>query len=428
MAHVAFVCNPGDRLDPAARSSVPIVIASLAREVARSGHDVSILGPDAAKASSDPTLAGIQLVNVSAGSRVVARLDQFLSGYVAAQNPFSTSDRCYARYRARVVGALSMLRPDIVHVSTYGQYLPEIAAALPGARRVLHLHDELWGHLPPDYVQARLGLAAHVLCVNTHIRDTLLSRDPAAHARVSVLHNAVDPELFRAGPAQGQPGRRLVYVGRLSPEKGLHVLGAAVGRLHQRFPDLVVDVVGSAGLIPYDWLRWIAADDAACRSLLPWYGTGPIDAIRRQIFDRGQSYVRDSIAAAGAGHTAFRLHDFVPHADLYAYYRTAAAVVCPSVCDEIPLSAYEGMAIGRPAVVSCDLSRDGPVAHGETALVVPRADPLRLADALAELLASPARAASMGAAARRAVLSNHTWSNAGQRLLAVYERLLAPGH
>ena len=422
MAHVAFVCNPSDRIDPAARTSVAIVIANLAREVARAGHRVSLLAPDASKAATDPALSGIELVDIHAGRRIVARLDQFLSGYAGTRSPFATSRRCHALFRARIIATLGRLRPDIVHFSTYSQYLPEIARRLPGTRSVLHLHDELLGHVPAEQFAPRLRCASQVLCVNSHIRDTLLRRRLVDGSKLAVLHNAVDPGLF-AVDAPPSHAHRLVYVGRISPEKGLHVLGAAVGRIFADFPGLVVDVVGPAGLIQFEWLRWIARDDAACRTLLPFYGNRPFDAFRRQVLDRGAAYVRDAIAAAGPARSAFRLHDFVPHAELQSFYRSAAAVVCPSVCNEIPLSAYEGMATGRPAVISGDALRDGPVVDGETALVVPRADPARLAGALAELLANPARAAMMGAAGRRTVLSHYAWRDAGRRLLAVYDRL-----
>lgn len=425
MAHVAFVCQPQDRLAPATRSSVAIVIASLAGEVARAGHRVSIIAADAAAAAGDPAVARAELIEVDPGRRIVARFDQFISGYFASRSAFSASDRSYSRYRSGIVRALATLRPDVVHLATYAQYLPALARALPGARLVLHFHDELWGHLPPDFAGPRLAHAAQVLCVNTHIAATVLRRHPFLQGRVSVLHNGVDPAVFTTGTPEHPSARRLLYVGRLSPEKGLHVLGAAMARVYERFPDVTVDLVGSPGLMPYDWLRWVARDDAPCRSLVAFYGSGPIGAVRAQLLDRGRSYVQKSIAVAGAARGAFRVQPFVPHANLRAIYRSATAVVCPSVCNEIPLSVYEGMAGGLPVVLSADAPQDGPVTHGETALVVPRANPDRLAEALLALLANPGRCSALGQSARARVLGEHTWNRAGQRLLTTYERLLA---
>jgi glycosyltransferase involved in cell wall biosynthesis len=63
----------------------------------------------------------------------------------------------------------------------------------------------------------------------------------------------------------------------------------------------------------------------------------------------------------------------------------------------------EAMAAGLP-VVACRIGGIPElVEHGVTGLLVPPDDPNALADAMAQLVANPARASALGAAARTAV-------------------------
>jgi glycosyltransferase involved in cell wall biosynthesis len=76
----------------------------------------------------------------------------------------------------------------------------------------------------------------------------------------------------------------------------------------------------------------------------------------------------------------------------------------PSGC---PNASIEAMAAGL-AVVATDVggARD-QIVHGETGLLVPRADPAALGEAIAELAADPARRASMGRAAHARALARY---------------------
>jgi glycosyltransferase involved in cell wall biosynthesis len=63
----------------------------------------------------------------------------------------------------------------------------------------------------------------------------------------------------------------------------------------------------------------------------------------------------------------------------------------------------EAMAAGRPVVATAVGGTPEVVTDGETGLLVPAAEPARLADAIAALLADPARARRMGETARARV-------------------------
>jgi glycosyltransferase involved in cell wall biosynthesis len=67
------------------------------------------------------------------------------------------------------------------------------------------------------------------------------------------------------------------------------------------------------------------------------------------------------------------------------------------------------------------------VTEGENGLLADSGDVDGFARAIRELLDQPERARAMGLAGRRRVLERHSWRKSAEKLLALYERLLAAG-
>ncbi|QJT00404.1 glycosyltransferase family 1 protein [Streptomyces asoensis] len=87
-------------------------------------------------------------------------------------------------------------------------------------------------------------------------------------------------------------------------------------------------------------------------------------------------------------------------------------------------TVQEAMASGVPVVAP---AAGGPldlVAHGRTGLLVPPRDATVVQDAVAALVADPARRAAYGAAGR-ATVEGRTWAAIGDRLIGHYEDVLA---
>ncbi|MEW6581799.1 MAG: glycosyltransferase [Actinomycetota bacterium] len=91
----------------------------------------------------------------------------------------------------------------------------------------------------------------------------------------------------------------------------------------------------------------------------------------------------------------------------------------------VPTKLVEAMAAGRPVVAS-DLPRMAALVRGTgCGLVVPAGDPEAHAAALTRLLSHEGDATRMGAAGRRAFLDGMTFEGEAQRLVALYDDLLA---
>ena len=212
---------------------------------------------------------------------------------------------------------------------------------------------------------------------------------PAARSRV--VYGWADPARF--WPEPGAPRRGVLFVGRLTPHKG-------VDRLIEALPeDAELRVVGSTGHDPdppeRDYPQLL-------RSL----------AARRRVEFLGA----------------------VPDADLPALYRGAQVLVLPSVhvtCygREIPvsellgLSCIEAMASGTPVVASSLGGLPEVVDHGVTGFLVEPGNSSELRERLAQILGDRRLAERLGQNARERFLEKFTWEACAERCLSAYSEL-----
>jgi len=178
-------------------------------------------------------------------------------------------------------------------------------------------------------------------------------------------------------------GGDVVFAGRLSPEKGVDTLIAAVGRLG---PSAVLQVAGEGS--DGDGLRRLADELAPGRVIF---------------------------------------HGRLSGADTQSLLRSAAVVAVPSRWYENqPMVVLEAMALGVPVVASDMGGLPELVEPGVTGALVPPDDEDALAAALAALLAEPERALAMGRAARAGIARGHSPETHLERLEEIYREAGAP--
>jgi glycosyltransferase involved in cell wall biosynthesis len=175
---------------------------------------------------------------------------------------------------------------------------------------------------------------------------------------VRVIPSGVDlPEAV--GQADEPP--HVLYVGRLSEEKGVRELAEAAG-------GLPLVVVG----------------DGPLRELVP--------------------------STVG----------FVPHDELGPYYERAAVVCVPSRREGYGVAAREAMAYGKAIVTTGVGGLADAIDDGTTGLVVAPGDVAALRSALERLLGDEGLRQRLGAAARDKARATFAWSVATEATLAVY--------
>ncbi|HEY8518630.1 MAG TPA: glycosyltransferase family 4 protein [Gammaproteobacteria bacterium] len=317
----------------------------------------------------------------------------------------------------RKIGALiDATRPDLVHChNIYHQLTPSIigAARRRGVPVVLTLHD--YKPVCPTYLRLRHGAPCSACLdggpfnvVRHRCADGSLARSALLYAeavvqrllrsyeqvdtfiapsefmraavtrrfppeRVRLLYNGVDTRAIT--PADGDAGY-VLYLGRLSAEKGIETLLEAHEGIADRVPLRIA-------------------------------GTGPLEAPLRARYPRAQFLGHLSGAAIDEA------------------IRGAALIAVPSRWYEnCPISVLEAMAHGKPVVASAIGGIPELVVHEETGLLFPPGDGRALADCLMRLMADASLRRRFGRAGRARVERRFSLEGHNAALLGTYKEVL----
>jgi glycosyltransferase involved in cell wall biosynthesis len=290
----------------------------------------------------------------------------------------------YGTYFAQAALDIRRLKPDCVLIHNYSQAIPIIRALNPTAKIVLLMHCDWLRHWDQRKLRSRLSQADLLLGVSDWVSEGIRVRFPEYAHRAVTLYNGVDLDLFQPG-APRPPGKRLLFVGRISPEKGVHILIQAFQRVIERHPEAELEIIGPSAVIAREFM-----------------GSAKYDDVLSSVLPLCRSSYADELQSGTARHgRRIRFSGVVPHSRLPERYRNADLLVAPSTTHEgFGLPIVEAMAAGLPVIASASGGMPELVRNGVTGLVVPRNDAAALAEAICTLLDHSERRKDMGAAAR----------------------------
>ena len=348
---------------------VQVHVGQLAEVLRARGHRVAVLAP------GGKDTQGIVWVGRTVGIRY--------QGTVAPVCPSPAAAR-------RVRSALRSLRPDVVHVHEPFVPIVGVTATLTSPAPVVGTF-----HAFAERSRALGVLAPALRPVWRRLAVRIAVSDAAAafvgerfDGEVRVIPNGSDVDAFAgAEPSNGLPGgRRLLWVGRLDPQKGFPVALHAFARLARHRPDL--------------W--FVVAGDGADRAALA----------------RIDREVRQRVVMLGS----------VPNGRLPGYLAGADAFLGPALGQEsFGIVLVEAMAAGVPVVASDIAGYREVIRAGVDGLLVPPGDDRALADAVAQVLDDAVLAGRLRAAGR-ARAEAYSWRAVVPRIEAAYEDALAAGH
>jgi glycosyltransferase involved in cell wall biosynthesis len=227
-----------------------------------------------------------------------------------------------------------------------------------------------------------------VVVVSRAMRDELVARGIASE-HILVNPNGVDPERYSPGidgavirRRYGLDGKTVVgFISTFQPWHGADVLADAFVRMVRANPAyrdsvrLLMIGAGSGAATARQMIAAAGLDAVA-------HFTGLVEQ------ERGPEHLAACDVLASP---------HVPNPDGSPFFGS-------------PTKLFEYMAMGK-AIIASKLDQIGEVLrHGETAWMVPPADPEALAAGLRRLVDDPKLRVSLGDAARRDVVAHHTWS------------------
>jgi glycosyltransferase involved in cell wall biosynthesis len=218
---------------------------------------------------------------------------------------------------------------------------------------------------------------SHFIAPSEALR-TLAGKAGLDKQRISVINNCLAPEFMDILPAE-QYGNYFLYVGRLSPEKGVKYLIEAMRNLP---PTVALRIIG----------------------------TGPEEA---------------QLKAQAADMPNVQFLGFMAREELIVEYRHCIASIIPSKWFEVfGLTAIETFACGRPVIGSRIGGIQEIIDEGETGFLVPLESSEALSQAMMALIESPELAQHLGKQALKKARRVYAPSLHIARMLALYSNIL----
>lgn len=278
---------------------------------------------------------------------------------------------------AALILARAMGKPFIASYHTeLGRYALDLTGDRLAAMIASHSVDWFYGQAERIYVPSATTGGA------------LSERTGIGESRIHPFSRGIDTELF-APEKRGPSGRRslgaapsetvLLYVGRISREKGVHLLAAAFKDAARTRPDLKLVCVGD----------------------------GP---------------AHDDLATSLAG-TNHHFTGTLRGEDLAAAYASADIFCLPSETETFGQVISEASASGLPTVVVDRGAAQESVVDGETGLVAASGEVEPLTAAISRLADDPELRSRMGSEGRELALAKPTWSEIFDRLIESYDDL-----
>jgi glycosyltransferase involved in cell wall biosynthesis len=343
--------------------------------------------------------------------------DRFLKPFrliretLSIQGPLFRSDLWYPGYYLKVAVDLRRQGCDIVHVYYYPQCAALIKSLNPALRVILHMHGEWLTQAKFHRLESRLQKIDSVISCSEFVTQAIRTMFPQIASRCKTVPMGMSPEAFSLGSEDHQEGnfspRRLLYVGRVSPEKGVHVLLDAFELILRQFPDATLTIVGPEWIAPREDIASLCLDKDMLASLTPFYNHGYLLQLKQRL----SLDARKRVTFAG----------LVAHGEVPRFFRSADIYVGPSLYESFGVSIIEAMAAGLPVVTTRVGVVPEVISDGQSGLIVEPANASAIADAVIHLFTDARLRSTISRAGRQTVSKQFSWETVCSSLIDVYD-------
>jgi len=230
------------------------------------------------------------------------------------------------------------------------------------------------------------GIVDRVITLTQYTKGEILSRLPGLEGKISVVPLGNSGSLVKGCEERIFGGCSVVlFFGLIRKYKGLEVLLDAFNTVAEKCPAARLVVAGS-----------ITEKGMALRD---YEGILRPDARSRTMF----------------------VTRYINAGDIPLYFRSADVVALPYVTASQSGVTQLAFSFGKPVVASRVGGLPEQVDDGKSGYLVRPGDPAELAEAVLKLLNDPAKAAAMGAYAKRVSDTRFGWDNIARQTIGVYE-------
>ena len=280
---------------------------------------------------------------------------------------------------------------DIIHAHDWLTYPAGIHAKnVSGKPLVIHVHatdyDRSRGNVNPDvYAIEKNGMdnADHIITVSNLTRQTVIEKYHQDPAKVTTVHNAVEPlspEILAIQDKKGVKDKVITFLGRITMQKGPEDFVEAAAKVLAKAPHARFVMAGSGDMM------------------------------------------NQRIRLAASRHIADRFHftGFMKGKQVYEVLKASDVYVMPSVSEPFGISPLEAMQCGVPSIIS---KQSGCAEILDYAVKVDYWDIEALADAMYSIITYPAMHEFLKVEGKKEV-DNIKWEYAGQKVRRIYDMVI----
>jgi len=362
---------------PPSIGGVEVCVYHLATEQARQGHDISVI------TNSLPSAGCRSFVFTRTVQEELSNVKIYrLSSFIFRQTPIALS----------LVSYLSRMDFDIIHLHLTGfVFQPEVAALLA---KLKHIPVVSHVHIDPMRKQSWvkpynrlifpmiLDFSKAIIVPTENYRQVMMAKYGQGK-KLAVIPYGVDDSVFesRTKMEGGENETSILFIGRLTHQKGLDRLILAMKGILEQIPNAKLTIVGPPNPLEMDYYR---------------------DLLRM-------------VSELNLGECVRFMGGF-PHGELQEIRSEAMLFVAPSRYESFGIVLLEAMASGLPVVAS-DIPEFKEIAGGSALLVDP--SPGNLSNAIVRAILDKNLRERMTESARTRA-RDFLWSNIAQQVLSLY--------
>ena len=222
-------------------------------------------------------------------------------------------------------------------------------------------------------------------CLMVSVKDAINVIPTEHHSKVLTLPLGVDTNVFKPKLTTVAESFKILFVGNLICQKGLHYLFEAIAQVKRLFPAITLTLLGSG------------KDERYFRKLCE-----DLQIVENVIFK-----------------------GFVPFNEIVSFYQNCNIFCLPSLHEPFGISTLQAMSCGKPVITT---NVGGPphfVENGKSGYLVPPANSDLLATALIDLLSDKDKRGEMGEYNRKLCIEKYDWDKIVDEIEQIYQELLS---
>ncbi|AFZ35406.1 glycosyl transferase group 1 [Stanieria cyanosphaera PCC 7437] len=367
--------------------------------------------------------SGIEYHGISSNFDKYLKIFRILDRWqiTSPQRPFFASRLYGLGYIYQVAKSLQKEQCDLIHIHNFSQFAPIIKAFNPHSKIVLHMHCEWLNQLNWEMINRRLQYIDLVISCSDYLTEKSSKRFSHLDNRFQTVYNGVDTTLFTNNYSQNQTqdysskkNKNILFVGRISPEKGIHILVDAFKQVVKQHPNTTLTIAGPKAIVCPEFLVRLD-DNPKVQNLIRFYQKS------QDYFEYIQSQIEPEIADKN------QFTGPLNQLELVDYYRQADLVINPSLSEAFGMSLVEAMAMEIAVIGAKAGGMPNVIEEGKVGLLAESADTESLVQAILQLLQNEDTCKAMGKAGRQRVLKLFCWDRVTENLLDIYQNLLQHG-